>query len=142
MNVHQVMTPNVRTIQSEATIFEAARIMREANVGVLLVVAGKRLLGTVTDRDIVTQAIATGRDVTRDVIGTVMTDDVMICRKGDRLGDVVRAMMDNHVHRLPVLNSDDTIAGIISIDDIARLKPDLVTGEVVSAIAGHGELVA
>ncbi len=116
--VNDVMTRNVRTLAPGATVADAAKAMRELNVGVIPVCEGDKLLGVVTDRDIVLRAVAEGLDGGTP-LSTVMSTDIRTARETDDLDTVLADMASRQIRRLPVLDASQRLAGIISIGDIA-----------------------
>ena len=137
MKIREAMTPDVRTVGPEATIREAARIMAETDVGALPVAAGDRLAGMVTDRDIAVRAIAIGKgpDTT---VGEVMTHEVLYCFDDDDIADVCENMADMQIRRLPVVNADKRLVGIVSLADIADASRAQVAGEALEGITRPG----
>ena len=112
------MTLNVRTMASTDTVASAARAMDELDVGVIPVCEGDKLLGVVTDRDIVVRAVAQGLDGDTP-LSRVMSTDVRTARESDDLDTVLAEMANSQIRRLPVLDASDGLVGIISIGDIA-----------------------
>lgn len=137
MKIRDAMTPDVRTVGSEATIREAAHAMAEQDVGVLPVAAGDRLTGMVTDRDIAVRAVAIGKgpDTT---VGEVMTHEVLYCFEDDDVADVCENMADMQIRRLPVVNADKRLVGIVSLADIADASRPEVAGEALDGITRPG----
>jgi CBS domain-containing protein len=137
MKIRDAMTPDVRTVGAEATIREAARLMAETDVGALPVAAGDRLAGMVTDRDIAVRAIAIGKgpDTT---VGEVMTHEVLYCFDDDEVADVCENMADMQIRRLPVVNSDKRLVGIVSLADIADADATKAAGEALEGITRPG----
>ncbi|MDI1271593.1 MAG: CBS domain-containing protein [Polaromonas sp.] len=116
--VTDVMTRDVRTLTSDSTITEAARAMEELDVGVIPVCDGDKLLGMVTDRDIVVRAVAQGLDGNTP-LAKVMSTDVRTARETDDLDTVLADMASSQIRRLPVLDGSERLVGIVSIGDIA-----------------------
>lgn len=116
--VTDVMTRNVRTLTPADTVADAAKAMRELNVGVIPVCEGGKLLGMVTDRDIVVRAMAQGLGGDTP-LATVMSTDIRSARETDDLDTVLADMASRQIRRLPVLDGSQRLAGIISIGDIA-----------------------
>lgn len=116
--VTDVMTRDVRTLTSDSTITEAARAMEELNVGVIPVCEGDKLLGMVTDRDIVVRAVAQGLNGDTP-LSKVMSTDIRTARETDDLDTVLADMASSQIRRLPVLDGAERLVGIISIGDIA-----------------------
>ena len=116
--VNDVMTRNVRTLKPSDTVASAAKAMDELNVGVIPVCEGDKLLGVVTDRDIVVRAVAQGLDGNTP-LAKVMSSDVRTARETDDLDTVLADMASSQIRRLPVLDGEERLVGIISIGDIA-----------------------
>ncbi len=116
--VTDVMTRNVRTMAPGNTVADAAKAMRELDVGVIPVCEGDKLLGMVTDRDIVLRAVAEGLNGGTP-LSTVMSTDIHTARETDDLDTVLADMASRQIRRLPVLDGSQRLAGIISIGDIA-----------------------
>ncbi len=116
--VTDVMTRNVRTMAPGDTVADAAKAMQELNVGVIPVCEGDKLLGMVTDRDIVLRAVAKGLGGDTP-LSSVMSSDVHTARETDDLDTVLADMASRQIRRLPVLDASQRLAGIISIGDIA-----------------------
>jgi len=116
--VTDVMTRNVRTMASTDTVASAAKAMDELDVGVIPVCEGDKLLGVVTDRDIVVRAVAQGLGGDTP-LSRVMSTDVRTARESDDLDTVLAEMANSQIRRLPVLDASDGLVGIISIGDIA-----------------------
>jgi CBS domain-containing protein len=129
MRVAEVMTRDVRLIEPNQTIRDAARLMAEMDAGIMPVREGDRLVGMITDRDIAVRAVAQGRGPDTPV-REVMTDEVKYCYEDDDTNDVARNMADIQVRRLPVLTRDKRLVGIISLGDMA------VSDEAGEAVAG------
>jgi CBS domain-containing protein len=128
MRVSEAMTRDVRVANPDQTIREAAQMMAELDAGALPVGEQDRLVGMITDRDIAVRAVAHGKSPdTR--IRDVMTDDVKYCFDDDDVEDVARNMADIQVRRLPVVNRDKRLVGIVAIEE-----PEVV-GEAVSGIS-------
>lgn len=116
--VTDVMTRNVRTLAPTGTVADAAKAMDELNVGVIPVCDGDKLLGLVTDRDIVVRAVAQGLDG-NTALSRVMSTDIRTARESDDLDKVLAEMAASQIRRLPVVDGSDRLVGIISIGDIA-----------------------
>jgi len=114
----EIMTTNVTSVTTTAPIREAAAMMRDGDIGSLPVVENGRLVGIVTDRDIVVRAIAEGADASTSISAT-MTADVFSVRPDDFVFEAIRLMGDKKVRRIPVVSDDGKLAGIIAMADIA-----------------------
>jgi len=137
MKIRDAMTSEVQTISPESTVREAARLMAEMDVGALPVAAGDRLAGMVTDRDIVVRAVAIGKGLDTTV-GEVMTHEVLYCHEDDDVADVCENMADMQIRRLPVVNLDKRLVGIVSLADIADANRPDIAGEALDGITRPG----
>ncbi len=125
MKVSDVMTRNVEVISPDASLREAARKMDNLNVGVLPVCDGQRLVGVLTDRDITVRATAIGEspDVTR--VDEIMSGEVWWCYDDDAIEDVAHRMGEKQVRRMPVVDHNKLLVGIVALGDMAT---DLAPG--------------
>jgi len=136
MEIREVMTPHVECIGPDASLLEAARKMRKLNIGPLPVCEEDRLVGMVTDRDIVVRAIADGRDLEETKVQDVMTPEVHYCMEDHDVHHVARLMRDKQVRRLVVLNDDRRLVGIVSLGDLAvETGDEEMTGEALEGIS-------
>jgi CBS domain-containing protein len=116
--VRDVMTTDPRCVDVEQTIAGIAQMMRDDDIGDVVVSDGNRLLGVVTDRDIVVRAIAEGLDPTRETVDAVFSGDVKTISPDASIDEAVRVMRENAVRRLPVVEGEQLI-GIVSLGDLA-----------------------
>ena len=121
------MTRDVQLLTPHATIQEAARRMRDDNIGSLPVAEGDRLVGYVTDRDLVVRGLAQGFSADTHV-HDVMTDQVLYCFEDEDVEEVAVNMADNQVRRLPVLSREKRLVGIVALGDLAT-KGDAAAAE-------------
>jgi len=119
MQVRDVMTQNVECISPEASLRDAAQRMESLNVGALPVCSNDRLVGVLTDRDIVVRSVAAGRDSRTDLVRDVMTPGICYCFEDVDLKEAVQLMREKQVRRLPVLNRDKRLVGIVALGDLA-----------------------
>lgn len=117
--VRDVMTPNPETVTQQDTIREVARIMKDTDTGVVPVVDGRKIVGLVTDRDIVVRGIAEGKDMANGSVSEVMTKSVRSVKEDAPVNEVLQMMSSAEIRRVPVVNGNDEIVGIVSIGDIA-----------------------
>ncbi len=133
--VSEVMTPNVKIAAPNQTIQQAAGMMADLDAGVLPVGNKERLVGMITDRDIAVRAVAKGL-APGTKVSDVMSAEVKYCFDDDNIDDVARNMGDIKVRRLPVVNRDKKLVGILSLGDIAVEEgPD----DAGAALAGISE---
>jgi CBS domain-containing protein len=133
--VRELMSSNPRTVEPGATVVEAARVMKEADTGIVPVVEGDRIVGTVTDRDVAIRVVAEGKDPQSTTVGEVASKDVVTVEPQQGLDEALRLMAKHQVRRLPVVEDDGTLVGIVSQADVAREASDEQTGEVVEEIS-------
>jgi CBS domain-containing protein len=134
MRVSEAMTRDVRVASPDQTIREAAMAMADLDAGVLPVGDNDRLVGMITDRDIAIRAVAQGRGPDTRV-RDVMTREVRYCFEDEDLDHVARNMGDIQVRRLPVVNRDKRLVGIISIGDLAHAEGPMPAGEAIARVS-------
>ena len=138
MQVRDVMTPDPRTVQPGDTLQAAARAMDELNVGVLPVVEGARLVGLLTDRDIVIRSTSAGQDPRTATVADAMTAEVRSLPEDARVLDAVRTMEEGQLRRVPVVDAGGTLVGIVSLGDLAAAgTPE--AGDALEAISTPAE---
>jgi CBS domain-containing protein len=137
MRVAEVMTRDVRLIEPNQTIRDAARLMAEMDAGIMPVREGDRLVGMITDRDIAVRAVAQGRGPDTPV-REVMTDEVKYCFEDEDTAAVERNMAEIQVRRLLVLTRDKRLVGILSLGDLAMSDKAAKVGAAVAGISQPG----
>jgi CBS domain-containing protein len=136
MKVKEAMTRGVRLVNPDQTIREAARLMAEIDAGALPVGENDRLVGMITDRDIAIRAVAEGK-APETKIRDVMSHELLYCTEDQDLADVARNMGRNQVRRLPVINHDKRLVGILSLGDLALKEEPTSVGRTVSRVSEH-----
>ena len=134
MKVSDAMTPEVQLCTPDDTLKDAAEAMMALNVGLLPVTDSDRLVGMITDRDIAVRGVARGRGPDTPV-RDVMTQDVKYCFEDQDLDEVTQNMGEIQVRRLPVVNKNKQLVGIIALGDIARSRPGDGTAEALQQIS-------
>lgn len=133
--VRDVMTTNPECVSERDTVQDAARIMQKSDTGVVPVVDGRKIIGLITDRDIVVRLVADGKDPVRATVSEAMTKHVRSVREDAHVEDVLSLMSNAQVRRVPVVNASDELVGIVSMgdltDDTARKK----VGEAIRDIS-------
>jgi len=137
MRVSECMTLQVRIANPDETLRDAAEMMAEADAGALPVGENDRLVGMITDRDIAIRGVAQGKGPETKV-REVMSDEVLYCYEDETIEDVLRNMGDVRVRRLPVLNREKRLVGIISLGDLATSGMASETGNALSGISTPG----
>jgi CBS domain-containing protein len=120
----EIMTRNVTTATREMTLQKVAVLMRDGDMGSLPVLENGKLVGIVTDRDIVVRAVAEGREASTTPIGEVMTSEIYAVRADDFVFEAIRLMGDKQIRRVPVINETGELVGIIAIADVALETED------------------
>lgn len=135
MKANDVMTKDPVTLGPEATLGEAATLMRQEDCGSIPIVDGGRLVGIVTDRDIVIRAVAAGKDARSTKVSEVMSADPVCISPDTDVDEAAKVMADRQIRRLPVVD-DGKLAGILVIGQLARREPDeQQTGETLREIS-------
>lgn len=124
MTVKNCMTKNVEMVEPAASLREAAEKMRDGDFGMLPVTENDRLVGMLTDRDIVIRGVAEGKDSRQTQVRDVMSKSVLYCYEDQSLEEVARNLGKNQVRRLPVLSRDKRLVGILSLGDLAQSEAD------------------
>jgi CBS domain-containing protein len=137
MKVSEAMSSDVRVANPEQTIEQAARMMASLDAGVLPVGEHDRLVGMITDRDIAIRGVAQGKGPDAKV-RDVMTSDVKYCYEDEEIADVTLNMAGIQVRRLPVLDHDKRLVGILSLGDVAVTDGDGLAGEALTGISRPG----
>ena len=135
-NVRDAMTSDVATATPSQSLTEAASVMKEKDIGSIPVVDGERLIGVVTDRDIVVRAVADGTDPSSIQVGDIASRDIVSVRPDDDLDEALRLMALHQVRRLPVVE-DGHLVGVLAQADVAETAKDKQVGHVLEEISKH-----
>lgn len=122
--VADVMTRDVKTLSPSATVAQAAQAMAQLNVGSIPVCDGRKLQGIVTDRDITVRVVALGLDGQTTQLSVIMSTDIQWTEESRDLDDALREMASRQIRRLPVVDADKNLVGIVSLGDIATKGAD------------------
>ena len=133
--VHEVMTDRPRCVTPETPVSEAAQLMKSDDVGSLPILDGEQLAGMVTDRDIVIRAIADGKDPRGMPVREIASREIVTVRADDDLSDALKLMASQQVRRLPVVDDDNRLVGIVAQADIAVAAKEKAVGEMVEEIS-------
>jgi CBS domain-containing protein len=131
--VKELMTESPVTVEPSTTVAEAAKVMANEDIGPVPIVEDGRLVGIVTDRDLVVRVLAEGRD-TSTTVGEIASSDLVTVEPGMDLQQALEQMSRNQVRRLPVVEGE-RLVGIVAQADVARHGDDKSTGEVVEKIS-------
>ena len=132
--IRELMTENPRTVSPDQTIQDAAKIMRDEDTGVVPITEGDNLVGVITDRDIAIRAVAEGK-AGQTTVREASSQDVVTVDPQQELDEALRLMAQHQVRRLPVVDEDGKLVGIVSQADVARHGDDARTGQVVEQIS-------
>jgi CBS domain-containing protein len=134
-SIRDVMTTSPQSIESSSSIVDAARLMRDGDIGSLPVVDGGKLTGVVTDRDITVRVVAEGKDPQNTKVGDVLSQDLVTIDPQQDLDEALRLMARHQVRRLPVVEEDGRLVGIVAQADVAEQGDDRQTGQMVEKIS-------
>jgi CBS domain-containing protein len=133
--IREVMTSKVCSIDAEKPVAYAAKMMRDEDVGLAPIVEGDRLVGTLTDRDIAIRVVADGRDPEATKVRDVASTDVVTVDPQQDLDEALRLMTQHQVRRIPVVEEDGRLVGVVAQADVAREADERQTGDVVEQIS-------
>ena len=133
--VSEVMTRGVRTMAPNETVVKAAQAMEALDIGVIPVCEGEQLVGMVTDRDIVLRAVAQGLPADTTQLRDVMSEDACWCYDDQSVEDAVARMQEAQIRRVPVLDRDRHLVGMLSLGDIAVKANDVTAGHALEEIS-------
>lgn len=133
--IQKVMTPDPTTVEPSASVVEAARVMKSEDVGPVPICQGDRLLGVVTDRDIVIRVVAEGKDPQSTSVSDIASTELVTVDPQQTLDEALRLMAQHQVRRLPVVEEDGKLVGIVAQADVALQGVDAETGQTVEQIS-------
>jgi CBS domain-containing protein len=133
--IRDVMTGSPRTIDSAGSAVDAARLMRDEDVGLIPIVESDRLVGTVTDRDIAVRLVAEGKSPESTRVADIASRELVTIDPDQDVDEAMRLMSKHQVRRLPVVEEDGKLVGIVAQADIAKHVAAAQTGEVVEKIS-------
>jgi CBS domain-containing protein len=133
--IREVMTSKLCSIDAEKPVAYAAKMMRDEDVGLAPIVEGDRLVGTLTDRDIAIRVVAEGRDPESTKVRDVASTDLVTVDPQQDLDEALRLMAQHQVRRIPVVEEDGRLVGVVAQADVARDANERQTGEIVEQIS-------
>jgi len=137
MKISEVMTKNVATVTPDQSAREAAAFMLSAEAGSIPVLDGDKLVGMITDRDIAVRGVAKGHGPETPV-RELMSEGLICVREDDEVADVASRMANAQVRRLPVIDSDAKLCGIVSLGDLSREAKDNLATEALEGVSQPG----
>ncbi len=133
--VSDLMTPNPTTVEPSTPVAEAARLMRDQDVGPLPIVESGRVIGILTDRDIVIRTVAEGKDPQSVKVGQIASKQLVTIDPDQSLDEAAQLMAKHQVRRLPVCEEDGRLVGIVAQADVALEAPNQQAGQTVQEIS-------
>lgn len=137
MKVKDAMHKGAEWVEPTMSLVDIAARMRDQDIGCIPVGENDRLVGMVTDRDIVLKAVAKGAELSKLTARDVMTEGIVYCRDNEELDDALRIMEDKMIRRLPVIDDNKRMVGILSLGDISHAASHEMTGELAAAVSAH-----
>lgn len=137
MKVKDVMHKGVSWVQPDASLTAIAKIMKTEDIGAVPVGENDKLVGMVTDRDIICRGLGNGKTPEKLTAKDVMTKGITFCRENEEVDDAIRIMESKQIRRLPVIDKDKRMVGMLSIGDISHSMPQEMSGEVMRAVSAH-----
>ncbi|HTV30101.1 MAG TPA: CBS domain-containing protein [Xanthobacteraceae bacterium] len=137
MKVKKIMHKGVQWVSPDTSVQKLAKKMKQYDVGALPVGENDRLIGMVTDRDIAVRGLANGKDISKLTAKDVMTKGIIWCRDSDSAGKAARLMESKQVRRLPVINKNKRMVGMLSLGDISHAASQRRAREVMRAVSAH-----
>jgi CBS domain-containing protein len=137
MKVSEVMTRDVQTVRPDQPVQQAASFMLDADAGSIPVTDGDQLIGMITDRDIAVRGVAKGYGPDTPV-RELMTDDLVVVRVDDDVEEAANKMSEAQVRRLPVVDENERLCGIVSLGDLARETDDECAGQALEGVTEPG----
>ncbi len=134
ITVKENMSSDVVSVGPETCVNDLAKLMRDGDVGCVPIKENGKVIGIITDRDITCRATASGRDPATTTAKTIMTGDVSCCFEDDLLAEAAGIMAEKRVRRLPVLNRDEDLVGLLTADDLAWHTDQMLLGTVIKSV--------
>ena len=136
MKISEVMTASVETCSPEDTLQAVAERMASLDVGAIPICESERIIGMITDRDIVVRAVAKGEDISTCKAGDVMSPDIVFCSPDDSVSEAAQLMAARQIRRLVVIDDQKKLCGIVALGDLAiENQDDKLTGRVLGHIS-------
>lgn len=137
MKVHEVMHKGAEWVSPDATLTEVAKLMKKLDVGALPVGENDKLIGMITDRDIVCRAVAENADLSKTKARDVMTKGIHCCAESDEIDAALEKMASQKIRRLPVIDGNKRMVGMLASGDISHGASAKASGQFLSAVSAH-----
>jgi CBS domain-containing protein len=137
MKVKDAMHKGAEWVPPTTTVVELAKLMVKHDIGAIPIGENDKLIGMVTDRDIVCRGLSNGKDLSKLTAREVMTPNIVWCRDDEDLDDATRIMENKKVRRLPVIDKNKRMVGMLSLGDLSHAGKSKLSGEVLQAVSAH-----
>jgi CBS domain-containing protein len=137
MKIKEMMHKGVEWVSPETPVTALAKKMLQHDVGALPVGENDRLVGMVTDRDIAVRGVAKGKDISKLTARDIMTKGVIWCRDSENADDAAHIMETKHLRRLPVIDENKRMVGMLSLGDISHAASQRIAAEVTKGVSAH-----
>ncbi len=139
MKVKDVMHSGVTWVEPDTKLKAVAKLMRDEDIGAIPVGENDRLIGMVTDRDISCRGFVEGKNTEEMTARDVMSEGITYCNENEEAEDAIRIMEAKKIRRLPVMNEEKRMVGMLAIGDISQKLPQDLSGEIMQAVSEHHE---
>lgn len=137
MKVKQAMHKGAEWREASTAVAELARIMKVEDIGAIPIGENDRLIGMVTDRDIAVRAFDSGANTAKKTARDVMSEGIIYCQENENVEDAIRLMEQKQIRRLPVINAQKRLVGMLSLGDISHAVNQNLSGELVKSVSAH-----
>ena len=137
MKVKDAMHKQALWREPTTALTDIAKLMKTEDIGCVPIGENDRLVGMVTDRDIAVRGVANGGDLNSKTARDVMTDDIVYCKEDEEISDAVHLMENKQLRRLPVINDEKRLVGMLSLGDVAHAASQSLTGELTKSVSAH-----
>ncbi len=137
MKVKKIMHEGVEWVSPDTLVTAVAKRMAKFDIGAIPVGENDRLVGMVTDRDIAVRGVADGKDLSKLTAGEIMTKGIVWCKAGDSADEATRIMEERKIRRLPVIDENKRMVGMLSLGDISQAVSERATAELAKAVSAH-----
>ena len=137
MQVKEAMHAGVEWVEPGTPVSTVAKKMRDLDIGAIPVCEKDHLVGMITDRDITCRAVAKGTDLSKLTASDVMTKNVVYCRDTEDLQDAIHIMENKQIRRMPAIDEDKRMVGMLSLGDVSHAASQQIAGEAIKAVSEH-----
>jgi CBS domain-containing protein len=133
--IKDLMTQNPKTVSMDTPVHEVAMLMRDLDVGALPVANGGGVAGIITDRDVTVRVVAEGMDPMTTLVRECMTEEVIVCKADSDINEALKLMEQHQIRRIPVVDGDRHLVGVVSIGDVAKSESEKTSGHVLKEVS-------